>query len=240
MKLTYRDKMLLIIILLAAVWAIGIVFFVKPKVQDVSKAKTELADIKVEYAKVEEELIAAETIKTQCNTLLKQAQEDAGKFYDVLRSYEAEEILTELLQNKSNPIEISDLSITGPVAASLSNYKINGSSLSIPIIESADIGTVQETDKKPGTVVKEDAETVGCYNYSVNFKAKLDDLKNFVDKIPTSNNKSSLVVTNLTINDYTQDVLEGTMNFSIYFVKTLDGENVDEILEANAAEKEAS
>lgn len=240
MKLTYRDKMLLIIILLAAVWAIGIVFFIKPKIQDVGKAKTELADIKVQYAKVEEELTAAETIKTQCNNLLKQAQEDAEKFYNVLKSYEAEEILTNLLQNKSNPIEISDLSITGPIAASLSNYKLNENSLSIPIIDSADIGTVQETDKKPGVIIKEDAETVGCYNYTITFKAKLEDIKNFVDKIPTSNNKSSLVVTNLSINDYTQDVIEGTMNLSLYFVKTLEGENVDEILEANAAEKEAS
>lgn len=234
MKLTYRDKVLLIVILLCIIWAIGIMLVIRPKVQAVGTAETELSTVQAEYEKVQQDLAAAETVKVQCNELLKEAQEYAANFYDVPKSFEAEDILITLLQNSSNPIDVSDMTINGPVAAALSPYVADVTEVDIPIIDAADIGRNPEQATTGNTSsTTTNAESVGCYNYTITFKASPDNLLSFIDKIPTSNNKTSLVVTSLSIDDYGASEYEGTMGFSLYFVKELEGENVDEVLESN-------
>ena len=233
MKLTYRDKILLIVIALIVIWAAGIALVVKPKIDDVSAAQTELETVQANYEKAQQDLVAAEGVKTQCNELLKQAQEYAGNFYSVPKSFEAEEILLTLLQNDSNPIDIKNMSITGPSAAALTPYTVQSTEVTIPIIDAADIGgTNQQVQNNVNAAVS--SQTVGCYTYTVSYTANRDDLLSFIDKIPSSNNKASLVVTSLSIDDYNAAEYNGSLSFSLYFVKELVGDNIDEVLEAGA------
>lgn len=244
MRLTQRDKVLLLAFVLLAIWALGIWFFVKPKVQDVGKANDDLTAINQEYTQVQQDLESAKTVKEDCNEILKQAQTNGGSFYGMQRAYEAEDIVETLLSNASNPIEITNMTITGPNAIAIVPYTVEDEAgLDIPIIDSVANGG-QETQQTPTTNTLT-GETVACYNYSVNFKATKENLLKFLDKVPTSNNKASLVVTNLAITDYLSDELEGNMSFTLYFIIELPGSNVDELMEQlgigdAAAEESAS
>lgn len=236
MKLTNRDKMLLTILLLALVWALGIMFFVKPKINDVSSKNTELKEVQEQLVVAQQAVEAAKTIKDDCNTALKSAQEGAQNFFDVPKAYEAEQYLTKVLAGDANgngKIEISSLSINGPSAASLSTYAPSEKTgiTGVPIIDAATLVTGTTTSQNVTTSA---GETLGCYNYTVTFKARRADLMKFLTNVKATENGNSLIVTSLSISDNNvpdTDYLEGSMGFSLYFVQKLEGSDIDEVIE---------
>lgn len=241
MKLTQRDKMLLTVVLLIVVWALGIVFFVKPKIDEVSSKNKELTKVQDDLTKVEIEVEAAKTIKDDCNTALKEAQDGAKNFFDVPLAYEAERYLAAVLAGGTSGegrIEISSLNISGPSAISLTTYNPSRKDeLNLPINNAANISGA--TSSTVDQILKSAGETLGCYNYTVTFKAYREDLMKFLTNIKTTENGSSLIVTSLNITDNTVDddvMVEGSMGFSLYFVKKLEGSNVDDIIEQQKAE----
>lgn len=244
MKLTQRDKMLLTIVVLIIVWALGIVFFIKPKIDEVSSKNTQLTDVETQLDKAKLEVEAAKTIKEDCNTALKAAQEGAKNFFDVPRAYEAERYLANVLagsETGEGRVEITSLSIQGPAAVSLSIYNpAPQAGINIPINDAANISGSSTEETVVNTAI---GETLGCYNYTVNFKAYRPDLMKFLTNIKTTENGSSLIVTSLNITDNTvpDDVeLEGSMSFTLYFVQKLEGDNVDVIIEQQLAEVESA
>lgn len=234
MKLTNRDKMLLTIVILAIVWAIGIVFFVKPKIETVSSKNKELTEVQTELEQAEADVAAAKTIKEDCNTALKSAQEGAQNFFDAPKAYEAEQYLTKVLAGDASgngKIEISSLNISGPSAVSLAEYIIkNDGGISYPLGDSATL----VTDESTNTVASAYGETLGCYTFTVTFKARRADLMKFLTNIKATENGNSLICTSLSITDYDvpdNEPLEGTMGFSLYFVQKLEGSDIDEVIE---------
>ena len=244
MKLTQRDKMLLTIVVLIIVWALGIVFFIKPKIDEVSSKNTALKDVQTQLEKAERDVEAAKTIKDDCNVALKAAQDGAKNFFDVPKAYEAERYLANVLAGSDSGegrVEITSLSIQGPTAVALSIYNpAQQESLKVPINDAANISGSGETEE----VVINSAmgETLGCYTYTVSFKATRKNLMSFLTNVKATEQGSSLVVTSLSINDNTVDKedetveLEGSMSFTLYFVEKLEGDNVDEIIEKQLEE----
>lgn len=245
MKLTQRDKMLLTIVVLIIVWALGIVFFIKPKIDEVSSKNTALKDVQTQLEKAERDVEAAKTIKDDCNVALKAAQDGAKNFFDVPKAYEAERYLANVLAGSDTGegrVEITSLSIQGPTAVALSIYNpAQQESLKVPINDAANIsGTVENPQN---AILATVGETLGSYTYNVNFKAYRADLMKFLTNIKTTENGSSLIVTSLSITDVNvaEDVqLEGSMSFTLYFVKKLEGDNVDSIIEQQLAGVESA
>lgn len=236
MRLTQRDKTLLTIIVLVVVWVMGIVFFIKPKIDEVSSKSTQLQEVETKLASAELDVKSAKTIKDDCNTALKDAQKGAQNFYNVPKAYEAERHLAEVLagnQKGEGKIEISSLNIQGPSAVSLSIYNPDmQNEIKVPINDAANISG--ETGNTNAVVDSSMGETLGCYTYTVSFKAYRKDLMKFLTNVKATESGSSLVVTALTISDNNvkeDEKLEGSMSFTLYFVKKLDGDNVDEIIE---------
>ncbi len=240
MRLTQRDKMLLTIVVLIIVWALGIVFFIKPKIDEVSSKNTALEDIQTRLEKAELEVEAAKTIKEDCNTALKAAQDGAKNFFDVPRAYEAERYLANVLagsESGEGRVEITSLTIQGPTAVALSIYNpAQQEGIKVPINDAANIAGT--TESVQDTILATIGETLGSYSYNVSFKAYRADLMKFLTNIKTTENGSSLIVTSLSITDINvpDDVqLEGSMSFTLYFVKKLEGDNVDSIIEQQLA-----
>ena len=244
MRLTQRDKTLLTIIALVLVWAIGIVFFIKPGIDKVTSNASSLKDVKASLEQAENDVKAAQTIKDDCNTALKDAQKGAKAFHDVPKAYEAERHLASVLagsQTGQGKITISSMNIQGPSAVSLTFYNPElKDGIKVPINDAANISGSGETEE----VVINSAmgETLGCYTYTVSFKATRKNLMSFLTNVKATEQGSSLVVTSLSINDNTVDKedetveLEGSMSFTLYFVEKLEGDNVDEIIEKQLEE----
>ena len=114
-------------------------------------------------------------------------------------------------------------------------------SLKVPINDAANIsGTVENPQN---AILATVGETLGSYTYNVNFKAYRADLMKFLTNIKTTENGSSLIVTSLSITDINKtedEQLEGSMSFTLYFVKKLEGDNVDSIIEQQLAAVESA
>lgn len=248
MKLTQRDKMLLTVVILAIVWALGIVFLIKPKIDEVGTKNDELKTEQTNLSEAEKAVEAAKTIKEDCNKALKEAQEGAKNFFDVPKAYEAENYLAEVLAGGANgegKIDISSLNITGPAAISLTTYNPEiKQGIDVPLNEYANIsGATTSTVDQILENAANSGETLGCYNYTVTFSATRENLMKFLTNIKTTANGNSLIVTSLNISDEKSEdsvdnkvLLEGTMGFSLYFVEKLEGANVDEVIEQQLEE----
>lgn len=250
MKLTYRDKMLLTIILLVAVWALGIIFVIKPKIQQVSSKEAELVTVENQYKEVEKQLEEAKNVKKECNKALETAQKSAEGFFDIPTAYQAEIYLAKVLAGDANgegKVEINALSISGPTAATLKVYVPTvGGTLEVPVLDAADVisDDSEETAQAVLDALSTTSESVGCYSYTVNFNAEHTDLMKFLTNIKATENGNSIIVTALNINEIgeTEDgklSYEGTMSLSLYFVKRLEGDDVDELIENQTKAAEA-
>lgn len=206
MKLTYRDKVILIGLAVIAVWAIGIMYFIRPKFNDLDTANKDYDQVVVTRDKKAAEVEADKNLKEEVNAAFDEVQNIAGNFYRTKKSHEVSELVDNMLDEFN--IVNTDLMI--------SSY----SSVTLAYITADSQPSQTEFDKlaNPDPVVDETAITeaeaapidVPAYSLAFGFNCKFEDLQNFVDSLPTRSEKS-LVVTTCTIEDVKEEVVTGNM-----------------------------
>ena len=195
MKLTYRDKVILIGLAVIAVWAIGIMYFIRPKFNDLDTANKDYDAVVVKRDKKAAEVKQDANLKQDVEDALKEVKETSSKFYAKMDSEEVAKTIDELLD--ADNITNTNLSISAYSAVTLayivSDPKTTDTELD-RIAGTSNEQTVIEGDKGP--------VEVPAYSISFDFNCKFDDLQKFVDKLPT-NARQSLVVTTCAIDDVT-------------------------------------
>lgn len=92
MNLTKVEKIIIAILVIGAILAAGIFFFIVPSYQKIDKANKRLDALKTEQSQLNEKLARETTIDDEIKTAKKDAIELEGCFYPDLTTYEATEI----------------------------------------------------------------------------------------------------------------------------------------------------
>ncbi|MGN0657175.1 MAG: hypothetical protein ACI4KR_10315, partial [Ruminiclostridium sp.] len=92
MNLTKVEKIIIAILVIGAILAAGIFFFIVPSYQKIQQANRRLDTLKTEQAQLNEKLARETTIDDEIKTAKKDAIELEGCFYPDLTTYEATEI----------------------------------------------------------------------------------------------------------------------------------------------------
>ncbi len=92
MNLTKVEKIIIAILVIGAILAAGIFFFIVPSYQKIEQANRRLNTLKTEQAQLNEKLARETTIDDEIKTAKKDAIELEGCFYPDLTTYEATEI----------------------------------------------------------------------------------------------------------------------------------------------------
>ncbi len=224
MKLNYRDKVLLIAVLVILVWVAGIMLFIKPAFEDLDTAKKELNTKTVELDQKQKQVKDDEDLPNRVEKAYDEVTEIRSNFYSKLTTDEVSETIDNLLDTDN--ITNDSLTISAYSSVVLQAIVANTTEMQTPIDELAQRpldGAATPTDtaadaNADGTAVV--SVTVPSYSVNFGFNCKLEDLQNFLDKL-TTNTEKSLVVTNCNITDVNADNVEGTMQMVLMMMPEL-------------------
>lgn len=209
MKMSYRDKVILLSIVVIFVWVIGVMFFIKPKFEDLDKANTELDEKILTLNKKQEEIAADEGLEDRVKEAYKNVTNIANNFYDKMTTDE----VSTLIDTKLDEVKITNDSMKLSQYSSATLATINASPIEAAT-EIDRIATKKLVDNNVVEVTEESSNngpvTVPAYNINFGYNCKLSDLQEFLEKLRT-NNQKSLVVTACTIDDINESTISGSM-----------------------------
>ncbi|MGN0594306.1 MAG: hypothetical protein ACI4I6_04055 [Hominimerdicola sp.] len=238
MKLNYRDKVILLVLLLVAVWVVGIMFFIKPGIDDINDAKNERESLKATLKERQDKIESQKNLKNE----IKESYKNAGKytecFYDYMLSQDASQLVDDLLDEDEITnlnMEVSEYSsralvpyafVTRRITTSndqqVLDYKNAESNVAAEQAASSSADSTASTSSAANTAAANTNgttgtngttvdQTVACYTMSLDYQGDYDDLKEFCQKL-TVNTEKSLVITGLEMTYANADYDENNEN----------------------------
>lgn len=224
MKLNYRDKVILITLLVILVWVIGVMFFIKPKFEELDTANKEFDAQVLLLNQKKEEIAADEGLEDRVKQAYKDVTNIANNFYKKMTTDEVSTKIDDLLDE----VKITNDSLSISQYSSATLAFINGT----PVEAQTDIDRIAKTelDTAPEGITEEVTQeeavkgppvTVPAYTVEFGFSCKLDDLKTFLENLRT-NKEKSLVVTECTISDINEETITGEMTLCLMMMPRME------------------
>ncbi len=243
MKLTYRDKVILITLLVILVWVVGVINFIKPKFDELSTVNTTLDGKTAELTKKKQQVEEEKDLPQRVKKAYEEATALAENFYGKMPSDDVCEAVDNLLDDfssESDKIVNDQMTLSLYSSKVLSKYQYNANILVTEIdktVESQkDVMTSATTldpanpesatnvaDTTDGAEIDPASLAVTIPSYSINFgfECKLSSLQEFMDKL-TTNNQKSLVISSCNIADVHEDTVTGTLTLDFMMMPTLE------------------
>lgn len=250
MKLNYRDKVMLTVVIVILVWVAGVMLFIKPAIDDVKDAQTKLDEAKVTLSDLQDRIDEDKDLDARIEEAYNQVVQISNDFYTYQQTQEATKVVDTLLGEDN--IKNSNMSISEYSTVDIEPYAFATS------IANTEIDDIVDEYDKIGGETEEDAEgenaeananaadastaqdqaaapqkqVIGNYTISFDFEGELDDVKNFCDKLK-SNEFKTLLVNELSLKfdedgsgNLSDSKVKGSMNLNMYVLKKLQDPNV--------------
>lgn len=120
MKLSYRDKVIFIAVVVIAVLLIGFFFIVKPKISESQDIKNSLEEKQQEQAEVQAKIDTLPQLQKQLEDSIKEVDDMQEDFVEEQEAFQADQYIYELLSECD--IEFRNLTLTGEAEGQLSPY----------------------------------------------------------------------------------------------------------------------
>lgn len=211
-KLSYRDRMILIVVSIVVILAIGFLLFVKPKYESIQTDKTTLADRQEVWDDKESKFAQIPVVEKRIEEKYAQAKALSDGFCETLSAYKVDQFIQKYINE--NQITVNGaLQITEPTVQPLEYYKCSSSVLDYPMLSAANLNGSDENKSDaatpPPTQAGEQsadtsvmtAENSPVSQITFEFRAKKENIQKFMDSI--ENIDGTVWINNIVINDYT-------------------------------------
>lgn len=211
MKLSYRDKIILLVFIIVVIVILGIVLIIKPLSKSIKENEVKLAQYQVEVDAVEDKIAQLEPLANQIKASYNNGKDIASKFYrtegapliDTLDTYKIDQYLQEYLNKNSIS---TAMGLAENKAVKLEYYYYTPNIVTYPIFEAADLtGNITEELSKQMEAVTflstTDVQEVSAVIVNLDFIAQKSDVLQFIDDIKDIT--STVIITQLTLEDYT-------------------------------------
>lgn len=138
MKLSYRDKVIFVVVIVIIVLAVGFFVFVKAKIQESQDVQANLAVKQQELDEVHAKIETLDGLKTRLKDTIKEVDELQEDFLDEKVNYEVDQYLSELLSEIPG-LQLKGMAITGEQTGDLSAYFYTKNSTAYDIKMNADL-----------------------------------------------------------------------------------------------------
>ncbi len=217
MKLTYRDKIMLIGAVVVILWAIGIFLIIKPAFSDMDdKSKTKDSkdnEVVVLQQRVDDEA----NLKDELQKAYDQAVEHTDEYFYKLDTKEAvTDTVRDLLYTKKREIVNTSYKIEDLESNAVSNYSYSKQSVSSSLQEQVDL--INNSGKTDADDANAMAGPVSIYAYSIDsdYECTLDELLAFADSLE-STDQQSFIIQSISIEDVNEKgKITGEMSFKYY------------------------
>lgn len=205
MKLNYRDKIVLTVLIVVFVWVAGVMFFIKPAIEDVQSAQNQLENAKVTLADLEAKIAADGDLDQKIKDAYVEADKLSQTFYTYQEAQDATQLMEDLLDTDeltNNNMVISDYSdsVLSPYyfvkptpIAGIDQQVLDFAAENEATDEPEEVEEVEEDPDAPqvGTV------SIGTYSISFSFNGSLEKINDFCEKLKTSNTEKTIIIDNI-------------------------------------------
>lgn len=248
MKLSYRDKVIIIVVAVLVVLGVGIFCFIKPKFADLQVSKDRLAAKQAEEAEVKAKMDTLDDLKKRLEDDVKAVEETQKKFVSERENGETYQI-SKYLMDKLYPagIEITGMNMDRLSSTDLEAYTYDKYAVAYPLKINADIagklppevGYVANNSYPKNETAVQVAGTLVTVSY------KCDDNKQVFDAIQAvADNEENIYLLNATASyvegEKSEDgKIDGELNIMFYEIYPLDPEDIDAEIVVTTAEESA-
>lgn len=230
MKLNYRDKMILIVVFVLLIIVAGFMLFIKPAIDECSQASSDLESAKVQLSELEDQVDKDKNLAAEIQTLYTSTSQVAANFYDYQVAYKATDKVRELFNVDDVKIKNSNMTISSYGSTVLSPFAYESTATATDFDTKVDeynnasttdsSAADANTDANAADTNETAAQTIGYYSLNIQFKSSLSGFKNFADNL-TTNNKKSMVIENVNIENVNESEISGSMTLNMYVLKKL-------------------
>lgn len=212
-KMTKREKMLVVVLVLTAIAVCGFMFVIKPVMEARAENQLQIQEKEAQKKALEDQVLRFNAVKAELETATAVVEDNSKLFYPEMYNWEAERIVTSVL-NK-HEIDIQSVAIADPTVYQL------------PAVNTVD----ENGNTVEGSVTP---TSLNVISVAVTFRSNFDQLKDYLDEI--SRIKRKTVITGWTYSAKAEegqptDTLEGSFVINLY---TAPAE--EEITQEQAAE----
>lgn len=205
MKLSYRDRIILIFVSLIAIVLLGIFLGIKPLSQEIKTNRAELEKQEKALAEIQKEIDRIPVLEKDIDESYKASDQIARKFTEQREPNELDKFLQPIIDGSA--FNVNSTFYPGePSVVNLEYYYVTPNILTYPLAEAADLDgslSKEAASKMLNTVVLSARSVEGVAGSSVefDFKAKKADIMKFIDDIKALD--ETIIVKSIVIDDYT-------------------------------------
>ena len=223
MKLSYRERIVLIVAIVIVIFGIGIFVFIKPKYEQMKKHKEDLKAAEEQWKQKLDSFKLIPIRQESINNNYQKGLEVAKDFTDEMTSVELDEFLQtfmnidEFIEDKvaaKNTLTVSD-----ETANAIDFYYYKPNIVTYPLYEAADLdGSLAKAAKEKlhdvNILSNRRAQTVGTGEESFTVKVKRENLMAFLDAVAkyAKDHKDAMLINSVTLEDcnFNEDLEDGT------------------------------
>ena len=230
-KLSYRDRIIILIVLIIMILVIGFMLLIKPKFKDISAAEDSLNNAQSQWNEIENKINQVDTIKERVQKKYNESVELGNLFVDLKRAYTHEKFIQEYF-NKNGVYINTNASYSDPSVITLTPYSINYESLDYSIGQSANLNSTDIEDQTEDVNTDESQEqSLPCGTVTIDYYATRSGLLQFMQDIKESGKTieiKSLTIGNNSYNTDPSSVLTGDMTIDVYYAEMISDLEIGE------------
>ena len=204
MKLTYRDRIILLIVLSIAILAIGFFALIRPRINDIKESDARLTQVKGKWEDIEKEINKIPGLQKKINETYEESKKISKNFVPVKNyAYEVDQYMQQYA-DECNVI-IQTMEATDLQEMPLEYYYTNYVLLEGTMFEKADINGnykagFDKTFNSDLTLAERNVETVLGQQYGIEVIGSKEEIWNYLKKI--ADISEAVVITDVEIDDY--------------------------------------
>lgn len=234
MKLTKRDKLIVLVISLALIWGLGYFLLISPITTEVKASKAALDKATTDKTALNDKIELIPGFQNQINEYYNNSKSMTEYFVDSMVPYQVDQYMQPFL--KDNKIAVSTaITFEEPTTNTVNYYYFTPNALTYPIYQAADInGNLakqrMEELKDVAFLSNRQTEDVEFVRMAVDYKAKKNDILKFVDDIKAID--KAIRISEMSITDYTfglndddpenDDYSQGKIIIEFYTVQNME------------------
>lgn len=197
MKLSYRDQVILIVVIILATLVAGFFLLIKPQMDELKMNEATLATKQAEKAKIEEKIKSVEQLREKVTLVYEENLELQEFFFPEMSTYEVDQFLYPFIHD--NGIKIDKLDLTPSEAVALPEYVYDIEELDYVLQQYADTNNTApvEENKMPVYVNPDQGEKLAVTTAKIEYHASMENLRKFLDGI--ENEKRACMITECSI-----------------------------------------
>lgn len=235
-KLSYRDQILITVVLAILIGVAGYMFLLKPTYERIVSTREELETVQAEWDELESKILQIDTIKERIQTKYNECVQLGNLFVDVKRSDTLEDFIKGFIDKNGIYIK-SKASFTDPSITTLSPYSLTAQILDYSIGNSANLEKLSENSEEDtnNQSAAIEPQMLPFGTTSIDFTATRASLMQFLEDIKNSGKTIEVKSLSIDSEKYNTDpdaYLTGNLSIDVYYADMITDMDIAAEIEA--------